>query len=81
MSSLTHTKNFDSISNAMYIIWRIESILQHPNFKVGVALVIISKQRSGKTEFFTDIVYQLMARNADNNITDIEDIVGKLMHH
>ena len=60
-----------------YIIAWIASILQRPNFKVGVALVILGKQGSGKTEFFTDIVCQLMARYANNNITNIEDIVGK----
>ena len=60
-----------------YIIVWIASILQRPNFKVGVALVILGKQGSGKTEFFTDIVCQLMARYANNNITNIEDIVGK----
>ena len=60
-----------------YIIAWIAAILQRPNFKVGVALVIIGKQGSGKSEFFTDIVCQLMARYANNNITKIEDIVGK----
>ena len=60
-----------------YIIAWIAAILQRPNFKVGVALTIIGKQGSGKNTFFTDIICQLMARYANNNITDIEDIVGK----
>ena len=60
-----------------YVLVWIASILQEPNFKTGIAIVILGNQGVGKNTFFTDIICKLMARYANKNITNIENIVGK----
>lgn len=60
-----------------YILVWIASILQKPNFKTEIALVILGNQGTGKNKFFTDVVCKLMARYANENVTSIESVVGK----
>ena len=60
-----------------YILIWIASILQKPNFKTGVAIVILGNQGVGKNTFFTDVICKLMARYANKNVTNIESVVGK----
>jgi len=59
-----------------YILVWIASILQKPNFKTGVALVILGNQGTGKN-VFTNVICKLMARYANENVTSIESVVGK----
>ena len=59
-----------------YIILWIASILQKPNFKTGTALVILGNQGTGKN-VFTNVICKLMARYANENVTNIESVVGK----
>ena len=59
-----------------YILVWIASILQKPNFKTEVALVILGNQGTGKN-IFTNVICKLMARYANENITSIESIVGR----
>ena len=59
-----------------YILVWIASILQQPNFKTEVALVILGNQGTGKN-IFTNVICKLMARYANENITSIESIVGR----
>ena len=60
-----------------YILIWIASVLQKPNFKTGVAIVILGNQGVGKNTFFTDVICKLMARYANENVTNIESVVGK----
>ena len=66
--------NNDEISN--YIINWIASILQKPSFKTETALVILGNQGTGKN-VFTNVICKLMARYANENVTNIESIVGR----
>lgn len=59
-----------------YILVWIASVLQKPNFKTGVALVILGNQGTGKN-VFTNVICKLMARYANENVTSIESVVGK----
>ena len=59
-----------------YILIWIASILQKPNFKTETALVILGNQGTGKN-IFTNVICKLMARYANENVTNIESIVGK----
>lgn len=60
-----------------YVLIWIASILQKPNFKTEIAIVILGNQGVGKNTFFTNIICKLMARYANKNVTNIENIVGK----
>ena len=66
--------NNDEIYN--YIINWVASILQEPNFKTETALVILGNQGTGKN-VFTNVICKLMARYANENVTNIESIVGR----
>ena len=57
-----------------YVLVWIASILQKPNFKTGIAIVILGNQGVGKNTFFTDIICKLMARYANKNVTNIENM-------
>lgn len=59
-----------------YILVWIASILQKPNFKTETALVILGSQGTGKN-VFTNVICKLMARYANENVTNIESIVGR----
>ena len=59
-----------------YILIWIASVLQKPNFKTETALVILGNQGTGKN-IFTNVICKLMARYANENVTNIESIVGK----
>ena len=59
-----------------YILIWIASILQKPNFKTETALVILGNQGTGKN-IFTNVICKLMARYANENVTNIESIVGR----
>ena len=59
-----------------YILVWIASILQKPNFKTETALIILGHQGCGKG-FFTNVICKLMAQYANDNVTNIESIVGK----
>lgn len=60
-----------------YILVWIASILQKPSFKTETAIVILGHQGTGKNSFFTNVICKLMARYANENVTNIESIVGK----
>ncbi len=59
-----------------YILTWIASILQTPNYKTGVGLVLLGKQGTGKN-VFTNVICKLMTRYAAENVTSVESIVGK----
>ena len=59
-----------------YVLIWIASILQKPNFKTETALVILGNQGTGKN-IFTNVICKLMARYANENVTNIESIVGR----
>ena len=59
-----------------YILIWIASILQKPAFKTETALVILGSQGTGKG-IFTNVICKLMARYANENVTNIESVVGR----
>lgn len=76
---LNHIKDVIANGNEevyKYILVWIASILQKPNFKAGTALVILGNQGTGKN-VFTNVICKLMVRYANENVTNIESIVGK----
>ncbi len=59
-----------------YIIKWIASVLQTPNHKTEIALVLLGRQGTGKN-VFTNAICELMSRYALKNCEHIENIVGK----
>ena len=60
-----------------YVLDWYASILQRPSFKTETALLIVGKQGSGKNKFFTDILCRLMVPYCNENLTNLDDIIGK----
>ena len=59
-----------------YIINWLSFIIQNPDAKTGVALVITGDQGTGKN-VFTNQICKLLSRYANPNLTNIDSIVGK----
>ena len=59
-----------------YLMKWVAQIIQQPDTKLEVAVVIIGETRTGKTTF-TNIISSLFGRYAVPNITDINHVVGK----
>ncbi len=59
-----------------YIIKWIASVLQVPNHKTEIALVLLGVQGTGKN-VFTNVICKLMSRYAARNVTNVESVVGK----
>ena len=60
-----------------YLLNWYSSILQRPSFKTETALVVLGKQGSGKNKFFTDVLCKLMVPYVNENLTNMDDIIGK----
>ena len=59
-----------------YILQWVATILQRPDTKLEVALVILGETRTGKNTF-TNVLCNLFGRYAIPNITDINHVIGK----
>jgi hypothetical protein len=60
-----------------YLICWIAFSLQFPEKKTGTAPLLIGEQGVGKNTFFTDIICELFGIYAEDNVTNMDHIVGE----
>ena len=60
-----------------YVMNWIAMIIKKPDYKTGIAIVILGEQGTGKNAFFTDIIAELLSGYSNKNITQMESILGQ----
>lgn len=77
---LDHVKNVicdhDEEAFNYFLKW-FSSILQTPDYKTGIAILIIGSQGTGKNDFFSNILAKLLGDYCNPNVNQLESLCGK----